>query len=145
MFWFIPAYNNPATDTEEPANPYPSIWGTHNGTITTLNEITVHTMYTYPCPGTGGYSEYVRIWGHGIDVNATWDGYAHDWHNITFDEPFSTLEGGKTYNYTIRTGSYPQIIHESSKEVTGGTIDCTKFVDANGKIYYNLIPAIRIE
>lgn len=132
-------------DTEAPANPYPSIFGTHNGTITPLDGIVVHRMYTYPCSGTGGHSEDVRIWGHGIDVNATWDGYVGDWHNTTFDEPFITLEGGKTYNYTIITGSYPQIIHARSKDVTGGVINCTEFIDANGKEYNNWIPAIRLE
>ena len=48
------------------------------------------------------------------------------------------------YNYTIRTGSYSQIIHEPSKNVTGGTITCTSFVDANGKMYTDWIPAIRL-
>ena len=48
------------------------------------------------------------------------------------------------YNYTIRTGSYPQIIHAKSKPVTGGMINCTKFTDANGKTYEDWIPAIRL-
>jgi hypothetical protein len=74
-------------------------------------------MYTYPCIGTGGHTEYVHIYGHEIDKSASWTGYSDDWHNVTFSESF-TLESGKTYNYEIRTGSYPQIIHESSKEVT---------------------------
>ncbi|KAF5430664.1 PKD repeat-containing protein, partial [Candidatus Methanophagaceae archaeon] len=109
-------------DTGEPANPYPSISGTHKGTITPVADLVLHRMYTYPCPSTGGHSEYVKIEGHGLAVNATWSGYdSDDWHNITFDEPFVTLEGNKTYNFTIRTGSYPQIIHVSSKEATGGT------------------------
>jgi PKD repeat protein len=133
-------------DTGEPANPYPSISGTHKGTITPVADLVLSRMYTYPCPGTGGHSEYVKIEGHGLNVNATWDGYDDDdWHNITFDEPFVTLEGNKTYNFTIRTGSYPQIIHEPGKEATGGTINCTEFVDVNGKKYYDWIPAIRID
>jgi PKD repeat protein len=132
-------------DTGEPANPYPSISGTHKGTITPVADLVLSRMYTYPCPGTGGHSEYVKIEGHGLNVNATWDGYdGDDWHNITFNEPFVTLEGNKTYNFTIRTGSYPQIIHGSGKEATGGTINCTEFVDVNGKKYYDWIPAIRI-
>ena len=51
---------------------------------------------------------------------------------------------GHKYNYTIVTGSYPQIIHAPSKEVTGGTITCTSFVDANGRSFTNWIPAIRL-
>ena len=133
-------------DTGEPANPYPSIAGIHKGTITPVEDLVLHRMYTYPCPGTGGHSEYVKIEGHGLAVNATWSGYdSDDWHNITFDEPFVTLEGNKTYNFTIRTGSYPQIIHESSKVVAGGTINCTEFVDLNGKENCDWIPAIRID
>ena len=133
-------------DTGEPANPYPSISGTHKGTITPVADLVLSRMYTYSCPGSGGHSEYVKIEGHGLEVNATWGGYdSDDWHNITFDTPFVTLEGNTTYNFTIRTGSYPQIIHESSKEATGGTINCTEFVDVNGKENCDWIPAIRID
>ena len=39
-------------DTGSPANPYPSISGTHNGTITPNQTITVSKLYTYPCSGT---------------------------------------------------------------------------------------------
>jgi len=49
-----------------------------------------------------------------------------------------------TYNYTIRTGSYPQIIHEPSFNATGGKITCTDFEDANGKTYTDWIPAIKL-
>ncbi len=59
-------------------------------------------MLTYACAGTGGHSEYVRIWNDEIDVNATWEGYGGDWHNITFGEAF-TLKANETYNYAIRT------------------------------------------
>jgi hypothetical protein len=44
-----------------------------------------------------------------------------------------TLSANETSNYTIRTGSYPQIIHASSHNATGGVITCTEFVDINGK------------
>ena len=47
-----------------------------------------------------------------------------------------------TYNYTIRTGSYPQIHHNRTLTVTDGEITCTKFIDANGRVYYDWIPAI---
>ncbi len=132
-------------DTGEPENPYPSIFGIHNGTIIPNQTITVSTLYTYPCSGTGGHSEYVRIWGHGLDVNTTWEGYRGDWHNISFDEPF-TLKANLSYNYTIRTGSYPRIIHakEFNANDGKGKITCTEFVDANGKRYENWIPAIRL-
>jgi hypothetical protein len=125
---------------------YPSIFGTHNGTITPNVTIEVANLYTYPCPGTGGHTKYARIWNNsGLDVNATWNGYAGDWHNISFDKPF-TLIANKTYNYTIRTGSYPQIIHADEWKAEGGVgiINCTSFVDANGKKYNNWIPAIRL-
>jgi hypothetical protein len=73
-----------------------------------------------------------------------WNGYTGDWHNITFNETFVLYEN-KTYNYTIKTGSYPQMIHESPFDATGGTITCTNFTDANGVVYYDWIPAIRLE
>ena len=49
-------------DTGAPSNPYPSIAGTHTGDIIPSQDITVHKIYTYPCAGTGGHTEYVRIW-----------------------------------------------------------------------------------
>ncbi len=64
--------------------------------------------------------------------------------DITFDESF-TLKAGETYYYTIRTGSYPQIIHAREFNATGGTITCTEFLDTNEKIHDNWIPAIRLE
>jgi len=132
-------------DTGTSVYPYPSIAGRHNGTITPLNDMVLHTLYTYACPGTGGHGEYVRIWGNSVDVNATWNGYAGDWDTISFDEPFVTLEANRTYNYTIVTGSYPQIIHAKEFNATGGTITCTRFESANGRVYNQGIPAIRIE
>ena len=132
-------------DTDTPVNPYPSISGVHNGTLEITRPIVVERMYTYACTGTGGHSESVKIWNAtGWDVNATWNGYTGDWHTITFDESF-TLEAGKTYNYTIRTGSYPQIHHTDELDADGGTIKCQEFIDANGKVYNNWIPAIRFE
>ena len=128
------------------AGTYPSIFGTHNGTIKPSNDITVHKLYTYPCAGTGGHTKYARIWNNsGLDRIATWSGYKDDWHNITFDEPF-TLFAEKTYYYEIRTGSYPQIHHTDEREAEGGMgiINCTSFVDVNGKVYKNWIPAIRL-
>jgi hypothetical protein len=123
---------------------YPSIAGTHNGTIKPLWNITVSNLYTYPCPGTGGHTEYVKIWTGGATIaEKTWSGYLGDWHNLTFDESF-TLYANETYNYTIRTGSYPQIIHAPSCNATGVVITCTAFVDHNGQRHEGWIPAIRL-
>jgi len=138
-----------AFDTGTPANPYPSISGTHNGTITPYVTIyNVSKLYTYPCPGTGGHTEYVAFYS---DPNRTekiteghWEGYNGDWHNVSFS-PF-TMYADHTYYYTIKTGSYPQIHHAPVVEAEGGMgiINCTSFVDANGRSYTNWIPAIRL-
>ena len=135
-------------DTSPSANPYPSISGTHNGTIKPSHDIYVTKMYTYPCAGTGGHSEYVWIYGNGMNVSASWNGYqgAGDYHYVVFSVPFTlTLEANVTYNYTIKTGSYPQIHHTDRLETDDGVITCDNFVDTNGKVYTNWIPAIRLE
>jgi hypothetical protein len=123
---------------------YPSINGTHNGTIKPYHDVNVSLMYTYPCAGTGGHSEYVKFWNSTWNVSATWKGYQGEWHNITFDVPF-VLEQGKIYNYTIRAGSYPQIHHTDRLKTKDGVITCTSFVDANRKEYDDWIPAIKLE
>ena len=136
-------------DTDSPANPYPSIFGTHNGTITPNQTIAVSKLYTYPCTGTGGHSEYVAFYNvtTGAEIaNGTWNGYqgAGDYHYIIFENSF-LLKKDATYNYTVRTGSYPQIHHTSALPTANGWINCTEFTDANGKKYNNWIPAIRLE
>ena len=124
---------------------YPSIMGTHKGEIKPSDNINVSKLYTYPCVGTGGHTESIKLYENGeLIASGTWSGYQDDYHNITITPPV-ILQAGYTYNYTIVTGSYPQIIHAKSKDVTGGTITCTEFVDANGKRYNNWIPAIRLE
>jgi hypothetical protein len=124
---------------------HPSISGRHTGTIKPLHDvINISTMHTYPCAGTGGHSEYVRLFGNGVDVNGTWNGYHGDYHRITFPEQF-TLLVDHTYNYTIETGSYPQIHHTTILTTPDGEITCTEFVDANGKRYDDWIPAFRLE
>jgi len=55
---------------------------------------------------------------------------------ITFNEPF-TLVANKKYNYTIMTGSYPQIYHTEELQVDDGTIRCDKFIDADGMVHYD--------
>ena len=140
--YFAPAPS--VFDTGPSENPYPSIFGTHSGTIKPNKNITVRKLYTYPCPGTGGHTEYARIWNKTWNATATWNGYAGNWHNITFDNPVVLLPN-KTYNYTIRTGSYPQIHHTDALPTANGWINCSEFVDANGKVYYDWIPAIKLE
>jgi hypothetical protein len=127
---------------------YPSISGIHNGTITPTWNLTVNKLYTYSCPGTGGHTEYVAFYNSttgAVIANSTWNGYqgSEDYHYIEFDQTF-TLYANETYNYTIRTGSYPQIIHEHSWNANGGVITCEEFVDINGKRHDGWIPAIRL-
>ena len=128
---------------------YPSISGAHNGTITSNQTINVSKMFTYSCSGTGGHSEYVALYNAttGDEIaNGTWTGYqgAGDYHYIIFENSF-LLKKDATYNYTVRTGSYPQIHHTSALPTANGWINCTEFTDANGKKYNNWIPAIRLE
>ena len=139
--WYDGEVTVVAFDTGE--GTYPSIFGTHEGTITPSEDIVVHKIYTYPCAGTGGHSEYVKIENATWSTEAIWGGYTGDYHNIVFSEPF-TLYAGETYNYIIKTGSYPQIVHETPFDTTRGTITCSEFTDANGKMYYDWIPAIRL-
>ena len=119
--------------------------GTHKGEIKPSQNINVSKLYTYPCTGTGGHTESIKLYENDtLIASGTWNGYQDDWHNITIT-PSVTLLAGHTYDYTIVTGSYPQIIHAKSKDVIGGTITCTSFVGANGKTYTDWIPAIRLE
>ena len=113
-------------DTGAPPNPYPSIMGNHTGTIKPNHTVIATKLYTYSCIGTGGHTEYAEIRNATWNATATWKGYVGDWHNISFDKTVVLL-AGETYHYTIRTGSYPQIIHESPFNATGGEITCTKF------------------
>jgi len=131
---------------------YPSIMGTHKGEIKPSDDISVSKLYTHPCAGTGGHTESIELYENGEPIaNGTWNGYVGDWHNITIHNatdgtPYVTLLKNQEYRYVIKTGSYPQIIHEHEyKNATGGTITCTEFVDANGKTYVDWIPAIRLE
>ena len=128
------------------AGTYPSISGIHEGFIIPNRTIEVREMYTYPCAGTGGHTEYVRICNLTSSScrNTTWNGYQEDYRNISFSEQFTLTEGG-IYNYTIKTGSYPQIIHNQTHTTSDGSvINCTKFEDANGKRYNDWIPAFRL-
>jgi len=145
----IPAAVPSVFDTGE--GTYPSIMGTHSGTIIPSRDINISKMYTYPCAGTGGHTGSIKLYeSETLIANGSWEGcYEGDYHNLTIDNEtgasYVTLLKGHKYNYTIVTGSYPQIIHEPSKEATGGTVTCSSFVDVNGKVYYDWIPAIRLE
>ena len=131
-------------DTGSPKYPYPSICGTHHGTIKPNKTIAVCKLYTYPCARTGGHAEYVKLWNNsGWSVSARWDGYGGDWHNVCFDESF-TLQAGVEYNYTIVTGSYPQIHHKKELKMDNGIITCTQFIDINRKEHKDWIPAIKL-
>jgi hypothetical protein len=124
---------------------YPSIPGTHNGTFTPSCNLNVSKLYTYPCAGTGGHAEYMRIFNDTWSVETVqWPGYESDWHFIPFNHSF-TLQCGETYKYTIVTGSYPQLIRGAEFYATGGRITCSEFRDANGKTDPGWIPAIRLE
>jgi len=132
-------------DTGASEKPYPSIFGTHTGKIKPNHDVNVTKMYTYSCSGTGGHSKYVRIHGVSLDVNATWGSYqSGDYHYITFDDSF-TLKANVMYNYTIITGSYPQIHHTANLSTPTGFITCSEFVDGNGKRYKEGVPAIKLE
>jgi len=139
----ITVYSGAIFDTGSPRNPYPSIMGVHRGTIKPYHTIIATKLYTYPCPGTGGHTEYARIWNETWEATATWEGYAGDWHNISFDKTV-VLFAGETYFYEIRTGSYPQIHHTDALLTANGWINCTEFTDANGRVYYDWIPAIKL-
>ena len=122
---------------------YPSVAGTHSGTIMTSFDMEFDTLYTYHCSGTGGHTEYVRIWNDTFETAAHWNGYKENWCEIRFNESF-TLVKDKPYNYTIITGSYPQIIHKKEIRVEGGIMTCKEFVNSNGRVYYDWIPSVRL-
>ena len=138
-----PAPTENIFDTCTLANPYPSIMGNHTGTIKPNHTVIATKLYTYPCIGTDGHTEYAKIRNATWNATATWEGYAGDWRNITFDKTVVLL-ANETYNYTIRTGSYPQIQHTDALPTSNGWINCTQFTDANGKVYNDRIPAIRL-
>ena len=83
---------------------YPSTSGTHYGTIIPSRNITVNRIYSYPCAGTGGHIEFVKIWNEttGECAFAQWNGYhIADYHNLSFNTTL-TLEKGVIYNYIIK-------------------------------------------
>jgi hypothetical protein len=129
---------------------YPSLSGVHQGSIKPNETINVSQLYTYPCPGTGGHTNSIQLREHNeVVAYGEWEGYQSDWHNVTLHTvsgaPYVTLLADHEYTYTIYTGSYPQIIHKQNHTtVDGSFINCTRFTDANGKVYYDWIPAIKL-
>jgi len=126
---------------------YPSIFGTFRGTIKRFYDMIVHRVFTPSCPGTGGHTEKITFYyPDGTELaNATWKGYSNgDYHWIEFDEPFK-LKKNVNYTYVIKTGSYPKYIHSRTLKTSGEEITCLEFVDANGKVYDDWIPAIKLE
>ena len=73
-------------DTGTPAIPYSSIMGNHTGAIKPNHTVIATKLYTYPCPGTGGHTEYAESRNATWNATATWKGYIGDWHSITFDK-----------------------------------------------------------
>ncbi|MBN1455015.1 MAG: hypothetical protein JW945_02010, partial [Methanomicrobia archaeon] len=133
-------------DTEAPAQPYPSISGTFNGTITPSQTLLVSRLYIYPCAGTGGHPEHAAFsYTNGTKLaEVSWDGYQGDWDTLTFPTAF-TLQANETYTYSIKTGSYPQIHHQATLQTANGWINCSTFTDVNGKSYTGWIPALRLD
>jgi hypothetical protein len=128
---------------------YPSISGSHNGTITPSSTLNVSKLYIYPCPGTAGHAEYARLANENESWSietVPWPGYSGEWHYLNFPQSV-ILQANETYHYTIRTASYPELIRLplQAQETTGGTITCSEFVDANGNTRSGWIPAIRLE
>lgn len=126
---------------------YPSIAGRHNGTIMPYSTLTVSRLYTYPCSGTAGHAEYARLAtenGSWSVESVPWPGYSGEWHYLYFPQPV-TLHANVTYHYTLRTASYPELVHLPLKETAQGTITCSEFVDANGNTRSGWIPAVRLE
>jgi len=126
---------------------YPSIFGSFKGTIKRFYDMIVHRVFTPSCPGTEGHSEFIVFnYPDGTELaNATWNGYSNgDYHWIEFDEPFK-LKKNVNYTYEIKTGSYPKYIHNHTLKTSGEEITCIEFVDANGKVHHDWIPAIKLE
>ena len=126
---------------------YPSISGIHNGTITPSVTLNISKLYAYPCSGTAGHAEYARLANEDESWSietVPWPGYLGEWHYLDFPQPV-ILQANETYHFTLRTASYPELIHLPLHETTGGTITCSEFIDANGNTRSGWIPAIRLE
>jgi len=130
-------------DTGRPRNPYPSIAGYFNGTITPNRKIIATKLYTYPCEGTSGHTEHALIWNETWCAEASWKGYEDDWMNISFNKTV-ILMPYETYNIMMKTGSYPQIHHTNELETDVGKIRCVGFEDVNGRRYEDWIPAFKL-
>jgi hypothetical protein len=123
---------------------YPSVPGEFTGTLNPDQALTISSLYTYPCPATGGHTETIRIWNPTAEVTGAWQGYqAGDWRVVSLDHSFS-LAAGETYHLSIRTGSYPLMHQTGTLTLPEGEILCTQFTDVYGNPHL-WIPAIRFE
>ena len=86
--------------------------GTHEGEIKPSDNITVSTLYTYPCAGTGEHTESIELYDENdtLIANGRWNGHIGDYHNITIhnqtgEAPYVTLLKGHKYwvHYLILT------------------------------------------
>lgn len=135
-----PVSENAVFDTKPGS--YPCISGTHKGTITPNQTLTVQKLYTYPCAGTDGHTKYIRVYNStGTLSEGHWRGYCEEGNNLSLSTEITLLKDHE-YNYTIVTGSYPQIHHTARLEIAAGVITCSEFIDINGVRYNDWIPAI---
>ena len=126
------------------AGAYPSIAGVHRGMLMPNHTVVVKRLSTYPAAGTGGHATAVRIGNETWSVNATWDGARGEYHTLICPELF-WLSAGQVYWYELQTDSYPLIIHQQNHTMPDGSfINCTSFVDVNGRMYRDWIPAIKL-
>jgi hypothetical protein len=135
------------TELDTGTGTYPSIPGTHRGIIKPSHPIVGRRISLYPCAGTGGHIESVTFSNAttgAVIANYSWHGYQGEYHTIAFPEEF-VLEQDKEYRYVLVTGSYPQMIPQQQYNTSDGSfINCTSFVDVNGKVHSSGIPAFRL-
>ncbi len=126
---------------------YPSIPGTHRGLIKPSHRLVCRRISLYPSAGTGGHIESVTFSNAttgAVIVHYSWSGYQGDYPAIVFPEDL-ILEQDKEYRYELVTGSYPQMIQQQQyTTLDGSSINCTEFVDVNGKVHHAGIPAFRL-
>jgi len=129
---------------------YPSVAGTHKGKITPSSDITLNGVYAYPCEGTNGHIKSIKIYekdrlilDESISKSKLQTRREQWWKFM--DKRSDGLKAGVEYDYTIETSSYPQMIHTQVHNADGGIITCDEFVDVNGKVYNDWIPAFKLE
>ncbi len=135
-----------AIEFDTGAGTYPSISGVLRGVIKPAHPLIAEKISVYPCTGAGGHFDSVTLYNattEEVVANATWDGHYDTYRTLTFSERF-ILAGGTEYTYEIVTGSYPQIIHRQNLNTSDGVLTCTSFIDANGIMYDDWLPAFKL-